>query len=82
MQKTFDLEILREEIRENWQQEFGGKDYFDIFLDGKYVFGVRYWSNKGDTENIELRHATKYEISIEDIYRKLAALLMQYNANG
>lgn len=60
-----------------WKREFRGNDYFNIFLDKNYLFGVKYWSNRGDREEIELRHATKYEILIEDTYRKFVALLMQ-----
>jgi hypothetical protein len=71
------LDELRNEMRESWKKEFAGKDYLHFYLDKGHLFATRYFSRRGDIEEIELRIGTKYEIVIEDTWVKLTALLRE-----
>ncbi len=79
MEPNIDITFFRQEMQRNWRKEFPNDRFFDFFLDGPRLFGVRVWNNRNETENIELRNATKYEILVEDTYRKFTNLLMHSN---
>lgn len=70
------LTKLRDEIQKDWSKIFG-LDYFAFFIKDGRVFGTKFWSNRGDTENVELKVASKYEITIESCYLQIYKLLSE-----
>lgn len=77
---NINLTLLRDEMIKGWKQEFG-PTYFNFFIDRGHIIGVKHWGslqnikNNGDLENVELRIASKYEITINDCWYRVHAVM-------
>ncbi|MEK7112448.1 MAG: hypothetical protein AAB875_03910 [Patescibacteria group bacterium] len=72
--ENINLTELKNEILESWRREFG-LEYLYFFLDRGKVMGYKYWSNRGDADEFELRIANKYEITIFDCYVRVRGVI-------